>query len=74
MDFPKVINYQNTDQDVQVKTLQEFEKEYILKIIKKCNGRIFGETGCKNYWDCLRQRLFQNAETRNRKKTLFQGI
>lgn len=45
MDFPKVINSQNTDQDFQVKTLQEFEKEYILKIIKKCNGRIFGETG-----------------------------
>ncbi|MBP2614960.1 sigma-54 interaction domain-containing protein [Chryseobacterium jejuense] len=45
MDFPKVIDYQNTDQDFQVKTLQEFEKEYILKIIEKCNGRIFGETG-----------------------------
>ncbi|MDC8104579.1 sigma 54-interacting transcriptional regulator [Chryseobacterium sp. B21-037] len=45
MDFPKVINSQNTDQDFRIKTLQEFEKEYILKIIKKCNGRIFGETG-----------------------------
>ncbi|UTX49024.1 sigma-54-dependent Fis family transcriptional regulator [Chryseobacterium sp. MA9] len=45
MDLPKVINSQNTDQDFQVKTLREFEKEYILKIIKKCNGRIFGETG-----------------------------
>ncbi|MEF9477904.1 hypothetical protein OWR28_09525 [Chryseobacterium sp. 1B4] len=45
MDFPTIINYQNTDQDFQVKTLQEFEKEYILKIIKICNGRIFGETG-----------------------------
>jgi DNA-binding NtrC family response regulator len=45
MELPKIINSQNTDQDVQVKTLHEFEKEYILKIIKKCNGRIFGETG-----------------------------
>lgn len=45
MDLPKVIDYQNADQDFRVKTLQEFEKEYILKIISKCNGKIFGENG-----------------------------
>ncbi|WEK70467.1 MAG: sigma-54 dependent transcriptional regulator [Candidatus Chryseobacterium colombiense] len=45
MDLPKLIDYQNADQDFRVKTLQEFEKEYILKIIGKCNGKIFGENG-----------------------------
>ncbi len=58
MDFPKVINYQNTDQDVQVKTLQEFEKEYILKIIKNVTAAFLAKQALQNYWDCLRQRLF----------------
>ena len=35
----------NNFQDVQIKPLKEIEKEYILKIIKLCNGRISGPNG-----------------------------
>ncbi len=45
MDFPKVIVSENTHPEFQIKTLHEFEKEYILKIVQKCNGKIFGELG-----------------------------
>ncbi|WP_026728863.1 sigma-54 interaction domain-containing protein [Flavobacterium denitrificans] len=31
--------------EFQIKTLQEVEKEHILKVIKKCNGRISGPQG-----------------------------
>lgn len=45
MDFPKVIASENINPEFQIKTLQEFEKEYILKIVQKCKGKIFGELG-----------------------------
>jgi len=45
MDFPKISISPNTDHNFQIKTLQEIEKEYILKVIEKCNGRISGKQG-----------------------------
>ncbi|MFC3158511.1 helix-turn-helix domain-containing protein [Chryseobacterium arachidis] len=45
MDFPKMMTQQNTAQDFQLRTLREFEKEYILKVVQKCSGKIFGENG-----------------------------
>lgn len=35
----------NTYSEFQIKSLKEMEKEYILKIIKLCNGRISGPNG-----------------------------
>ncbi|AWK05781.1 Fis family transcriptional regulator [Flavobacterium crocinum] len=34
-----------TEPDFYIKTLQEVEKEHILKVVKKCNGRISGPQG-----------------------------
>ena len=45
MDFPKDIASENTNPEFQIKTLNEFEKEYILKVVQKCNGKIFGKLG-----------------------------
>jgi formate hydrogenlyase transcriptional activator len=45
MDFPKIFNSEAIDQNFQIKTLHQVEKEHILKIIEKCNGRIFGPNG-----------------------------
>jgi len=44
MGFPQLSQPYDV-QDFQIKTLQEFEKEYILKVLEKCNGKIFGEHG-----------------------------
>ncbi|MEY8759019.1 sigma-54 interaction domain-containing protein [Chryseobacterium tongliaoense] len=45
IDIPKAFNAKDTDQDFQIKTLQQVEKEHILQIVEKCNGRIFGPQG-----------------------------
>ncbi|WP_326983123.1 sigma-54 dependent transcriptional regulator [Chryseobacterium sp. MYb264] len=45
MEFPKIINPEHTENHFQIKTLHEFEKEYILKVVEKCNGRISGKNG-----------------------------
>lgn len=45
MEFPKILASQNKDQEFQIKTLQEVEKEHILKVVEKCNGRISGKNG-----------------------------
>ncbi|KFE99086.1 sigma-54 interaction domain-containing protein [Chryseobacterium luteum] len=45
MEFPKGIFPQNKDQEFQIQTLQQVEKEYILKVVEKCNGRISGKHG-----------------------------
>lgn len=38
---PKIIN----DNHLEIKTLHQIEKEYILKVVEKCNGRISGVSG-----------------------------
>lgn len=45
MEFPKSIAPQNKDQEFEIKTLQQIEKEHILKVVEKCNGRISGKQG-----------------------------
>lgn len=41
----KAFNVKGVDQDFQIKTLHQVEKEHILKTVEKCNGRIFGPQG-----------------------------
>ena len=44
--FPQVEVISNaTEDDFYVQSLQEVEKEHILKVVKKCNGRISGPYG-----------------------------
>lgn len=45
MDLPKLFEQITADQDFQIKTLCEVEREHILKTVEKCNGRIFGPQG-----------------------------
>ncbi|MDQ0594283.1 formate hydrogenlyase transcriptional activator [Chryseobacterium ginsenosidimutans] len=45
IEFSKSISLQNKDQEFQIKTLQQMEKEYILKVVEKCSGRISGKQG-----------------------------
>ncbi|GAA4154127.1 hypothetical protein GCM10022217_10770 [Chryseobacterium ginsenosidimutans] len=45
MDFTKIVNPQITDDNLEIKTLHQMEKEYILKIVEKCNGKISGASG-----------------------------
>ncbi|RKR05022.1 transcriptional regulator with GAF, ATPase, and Fis domain [Flavobacterium sp. 90] len=46
MSFPKLFKTETTSEtDFHIKTLQEIEKEHILKVVKKCNGRISGPQG-----------------------------
>lgn len=46
MAFPKITDLQQENsQEWQVKTLQQIEKEHILKVVEKCNGRISGKQG-----------------------------
>ena len=32
-------------QDIRMKTIHENEREYIIKVLKKCNGKIWGSGG-----------------------------
>lgn len=44
--LPKYIEFKQQDQEEwQIKTLQQVEKEHILKVVEKCNGRISGKQG-----------------------------
>ncbi|WP_449387588.1 sigma 54-interacting transcriptional regulator [Chryseobacterium lineare] len=46
MIFPKVPDLQQeTSEKWQIKTLHQIEKEHILKVVEKCNGRISGKQG-----------------------------
>jgi len=47
MHFPEIFasTSETSKTEFQTKTLQEVEREHILKIIKKCNGRISGPQG-----------------------------
>lgn len=47
MSFPEIFTTASTitETDFYTKTLQEVEKEHILKVIKKCGGRISGPQG-----------------------------
>ncbi|AZA57138.1 sigma-54 interaction domain-containing protein [Chryseobacterium shandongense] len=45
IDFPKSIGLKKSEPEPEIKTLHQMEKEYILKVVEKCNGKIFGEYG-----------------------------
>lgn len=47
MSFPEIFKTESTTTETEfyTKTLQEIEKEHILKVVKKCNGRISGPQG-----------------------------
>lgn len=47
MSFPKIFKTESTtsENDFYTKTLQEVEKEHILKVVQKCGGRISGPLG-----------------------------
>jgi formate hydrogenlyase transcriptional activator len=46
MIFPKIPDLQQeTSEKWQIKTLHQIEKEHILKVVEKCNGRISGKQG-----------------------------
>ncbi len=47
MNFPEIYKPESTSAatDFYIKTLQEVEKEHILKVVKKCEGRISGPQG-----------------------------
>ena len=47
MHFPDIFQTKSEiiENEFYTKTLQEVEKEYILKVLKKCNGRISGPQG-----------------------------
>ncbi|WP_415327830.1 sigma-54 interaction domain-containing protein [Chryseobacterium sp. MMS23-Vi53] len=45
MDFPKITDLKKPVEDLEIKTLHQMEKEYILKVVEKCNGKISGESG-----------------------------
>ncbi|MCJ8153020.1 sigma-54 dependent transcriptional regulator [Chryseobacterium sp. SSA4.19] len=45
IDLPQTAGPQQTGTSFEIKTLQQVEKEYILKVIEKCNGKISGPSG-----------------------------
>lgn len=47
MQFPEIFinKLETAENEFYIKTLQEVEKEHILKVVKKCNGRISGPQG-----------------------------
>lgn len=46
MIFPKIPDLKpENSNEWQIKTLQQIEKEHILKVVEKCNGRISGKQG-----------------------------
>jgi transcriptional regulator with GAF, ATPase, and Fis domain len=45
MDVAKIVTPPITDDNLEIKTLHQIEKEYILKIVEKCKGKISGASG-----------------------------
>ncbi len=45
IDFPKIVSPQDSGDRFEIKTLQQVEKEYILKIVERCHGKISGPLG-----------------------------
>ena len=45
MDLPKIINIQDFAEYPEIKTLHQIQKEYILRILDRCNHKISGDSG-----------------------------
>ncbi|OXG04169.1 DNA-binding NtrC family response regulator [Flavobacterium araucananum] len=73
MSFPEFpVTAPNTAQtDFYTKTLQEVEKEHILKVVKKCNGRISGPQGAAVLLDLPATTLISKMQKLGIKKEHF---
>ena len=72
MTFTKLFKTESTtENDFYIKTLQEVEKEHILKIVKKCNGRISGPQGAAVLLDLPSTTLLSKMQKLGIKKEHF---
>lgn len=73
MIFPKnfITEFQNSDSDFYTKTLHEIEKEHILKVVKKCDGRISGPQGAAVLLDLPATTLISKMQKLGIKKKYF---
>jgi transcriptional regulator with GAF, ATPase, and Fis domain len=73
MIFPEIFKTESTasENEFYIKTLQEIEKEYILKVVKKCNGRISGPQGAAVLLDLPGTTLISKMQKLGIKKKHF---
>lgn len=73
MTFSKVFitESQSTENELYTKTLQEVEAEHILKVLKKCNGRISGPQGAAVLLDLPPTTLISKMQKLGIKKKYF---
>jgi len=72
MEFPEIMALpSNSETDLYTKTLQEIEKEHILKVVKKCNGRISGSQGAAVLLDLPATTLISKMQKLGIKKEHF---
>jgi formate hydrogenlyase transcriptional activator len=75
MIFPQIFitESNNTEMEFCTKTLQEVEKEHILRVVKKCNGRISGPQGAAVLLDLPGTTLISKMQKLGIKKEHFLG-
>ena len=72
MNFPEIFGLEaNSESKFYIKTLQEVEKEHILKVVKKCNGRISGPQGAAVLLDLPATTLISKMQKLGIKKEHF---
>lgn len=73
MSFPEIFKTESTasENEFYTKTLQEIEKEHILKVVKKCNGRISGPQGAAVLLDLPGTTLISKMQKLGIKKKHF---
>ena len=73
MIFPQIFITEpnNTEMEFYTKTLQEVEKEHILRVVKKCNGRISGPQGAAVLLDLPGTTLISKMQKLGIKKEHF---
>ena len=73
MSFPEIFKTESTasENEFYIKTLQEIEKEHILKVVKKCNGRISGPQGAAVLLDLPGTTLISKMQKLGIKKKHF---
>lgn len=73
MIFPQIFvkESNSTETDLYLKTLQEVEREHILKVVKKCNGRISGPQGAAILLDLPGTTLISKMQKLGIKKEHF---
>ncbi|MEN2398882.1 sigma 54-interacting transcriptional regulator [Flavobacterium sp. MC2016-06] len=75
MSFPVIFMAESktTESEFYPKTLQEVEKEHILRVVKKCNGRISGPQGAAVLLDLPGTTLISKMQKLGIKKEHFLG-